>query len=74
MHFIPFLRIRGTEEAELVGLDEHEIGEYAYDYVGLEQEIGHETGIKGTNLSGGREPEHHPHHSSSDGETSEKRI
>jgi Amt family ammonium transporter len=59
MHFIPFLRIRGSPEAEIVGLDEHEIGEFAYEYVGLEQEIHH--GIEAHGTSGGREPEHHPH-------------
>ncbi|KAF9254507.1 ammonium transporter [Marasmius fiardii PR-910] len=59
MHFIPFLRLRGTEECEIVGMDDHEMGEYAYDYVGLEQEIGHEIETKsGAATSGGREPQH----------------
>lgn len=41
MHFIPGLRIRSSEEAEILGIDDAEMGEFAYDYVGLEQEIGH---------------------------------
>ncbi|KAJ7590799.1 ammonium transporter [Mycena floridula] len=72
-HFIPFLRIRGSEEAEIVGLDEHEMGEYAYDYVGLEQELGHEVESRTGNSTlrdGGREPEHH--HTSSEEVVDEK--
>jgi len=41
MHYIPGLRLRTTEEAEILGIDDAEMGEFAYDYVGLEQEIGH---------------------------------
>ncbi|KAF8327995.1 ammonium transporter [Amanita rubescens] len=41
MHFIPGLSMRGSEEAEILGIDDAEMGEYAYDYVGLETEIGH---------------------------------
>jgi Amt family ammonium transporter len=64
MHYIPFLRVRGSEEAEILGLDEHDLGEFAYDYVGLEQEIGHEIEGKGGHemTSGGREGHHHSHH------------
>ncbi|TFK23004.1 ammonium transporter [Coprinopsis marcescibilis] len=40
MHFIPGLRLRATEETEILGIDDAEMGEFAYDYVGLEQEIG----------------------------------
>lgn len=58
MHFTPFLRLRGTEEAEIVGLDEFDMGEFAYDYVGLEQEIGHEIETKTGATTGGREPDH----------------
>ncbi|KAF5337820.1 hypothetical protein D9758_015717 [Tetrapyrgos nigripes] len=71
MHFIPFLRIRGHEEAEIVGLDEYDLGEFAYDYVGLDQELGHEIefrpgmGDSGKTISGvtsgGREPVHTNH-------------
>lgn len=41
MHFIPGLRLRASEEAEILGIDDAEMGEFAYDYVGIEQEIGH---------------------------------
>ncbi|KAF8630808.1 hypothetical protein AX15_002710 [Amanita polypyramis BW_CC] len=41
MHYIPGLRLRASEEAEILGIDDAEMGEFAYDYVGLEQEIGH---------------------------------
>ncbi len=58
MHFIPGLRLRATEQAEILGIDDAEMGEFAYDYVGLEQEIGHnlDTGVE---LGGNREPNHH---------------
>ncbi|KAF9066756.1 ammonium transporter [Rhodocollybia butyracea] len=61
MHFIPFLRMRGSEEAEIVGLDEYDMGEFAYDYVGIEQELGHEIETKNMMgvTTGGREPRHH---------------
>jgi Amt family ammonium transporter len=61
MHFIPFLRMRGSEEAEIVGLDEYDMGEFAYDYVGIDQEIGHEIETKNMTgvTTGGREPKHH---------------
>lgn len=39
MHFIPGLRISVSEHTEYDGVDEHDMGEYAYDYVGLEKEL-----------------------------------
>lgn len=39
MHFIPGLRLRVSEETEIVGIDEMDMGEYAYDYVGLDLEL-----------------------------------
>ncbi|KAG6827600.1 hypothetical protein H0H92_011173 [Tricholoma furcatifolium] len=67
MHFIPGLSLRSNEETEILGVDDAEMGEFAYDYVGLEQEIGHavDTGVGAT--GGAREPEHtkaheHNHH------------
>ncbi|KAM6492039.1 ammonium transporter [Amanita muscaria] len=44
MHFIPGMSLRASEEAEILGIDDAEMGEFAYDYVGLEQEIGHSIG------------------------------
>ncbi|KAF9473932.1 ammonium transporter [Pholiota conissans] len=53
MHFIPGLRLRASEEAEILGIDDAEMGEFAYDYVGLEQEIGHSVEVEPVS----REPE-----------------
>jgi len=57
MHYIPGLRLRASEQAEILGIDDAEMGEFAYDYVGLEQEIGH-TVDTGLPLGGNREPKH----------------
>lgn len=38
-HFIPFLRLRSTEEEEIVGIDEYAIGEYTFDYISLDPEL-----------------------------------
>lgn len=54
-----------SEEAEIVGMDDYEMGEFAYDYVGLEMEIGHRDEVAGVAkdrvnaTDGGREPRHH---------------
>jgi len=39
MHFIPGLRLRADDDSEILGIDDAEMGEFAYDYVGLEAEI-----------------------------------
>ncbi|KAI5832489.1 ammonium transporter [Schizophyllum commune Tattone D] len=39
MHYIPGLRLRVGESTELLGIDESEMGEFAYDYVGVESEL-----------------------------------
>ncbi|KAI8288239.1 Ammonium transporter 1 [Colletotrichum sp. SAR11_59] len=39
MNMIPGLRLRATEEAEILGIDDAEIGEFAYDYVELTREV-----------------------------------
>jgi len=38
MHLIPCLRLRASEETEIVGIDDAEMGEFAYDYVESERE------------------------------------
>ncbi|KAL5478230.1 hypothetical protein ACEPAI_2414 [Sanghuangporus weigelae] len=38
--FIPGLRLRCDEETEILGVDDAELGEFAYDYVSLDAEIG----------------------------------
>jgi ammonium transporter, Amt family len=39
MHIIPGLELRADVQAEILGIDDAEMGEYAYDYVGLQPEI-----------------------------------
>ena len=68
MHFIPGLRLRASEEAEILGIDDAEMGEFAYDYVGIDlgngnsHEYHDDTHSHGDVLptTGGREP-HHMH-------------
>ncbi len=33
LNFIPGMRLRASEEAELLGMDDDQLGEFAYDYV-----------------------------------------
>jgi len=39
MHFIPPLCLRCNGETEIVGVDDAEMGEFAYDYVGIDLEL-----------------------------------
>lgn len=39
MNLIPGLRLRTDEEAEVLGMDDAEIGEFAYDYVELTRDV-----------------------------------
>jgi ammonium transporter, Amt family len=39
MNMVPGLRLRATEDAEILGIDDAEIGEFAYDYVELTREV-----------------------------------
>lgn len=65
MHFIPGLRLRSSEEAEILGIDDTEMGEFAYDYVGLDFVTSGANGAfhddvredRGA-IAGGREPQH----------------
>jgi len=41
MHWIPGLRLRVSEKVEAVGIDEIDMGEFAYDYVGVDPEFNH---------------------------------
>lgn len=64
MHYIPGLRLRASEEAEILGIDDAEMGEFAYDYVGIDAGNAHEfhddvhTHGDLPAVSGGREPRH----------------
>jgi len=71
MHYIPGLSLRANEEAEILGIDDAEMGEFAYDYVGLEQEIEHGLETIGA-VGGAREPDHHHHPSLEDHYLAEK--
>lgn len=81
MHYIPGLRLRADEESEILGIDDAEMGEFAYDYVGIDAGNSHEfhddTHSHGDlpAASGGREPRHlHglPKSASSEGSEVEK--
>ncbi|KAB5551205.1 ammonium transporter [Coniochaeta sp. 2T2.1] len=39
LNLIPGMHLRATEEAEILGIDDAEIGEFAYDYVELTREV-----------------------------------
>ena len=72
MHYIPGLSLRASVEAEILGIDDAEMGEFAYDYVGLEQEIGHTLETIGA-VGGAREPDHqHLQHLPQDRDITEK--
>ena len=66
MHYIPGCRMRCDEETEILGMDDAEMGEFAYDYVGIDAGVNHEFhddvhshgNVPPT--TGGREP-HHVH-------------
>ena len=84
MHYIPGLSLRCPEESEILGLDDAEMGEFAYDYVGLEQELGHTVSLDDHLAAegGGREPDHHKsgqsissvEHGTIDGEKEKERV
>ena len=57
MHFTPFMRLRVDESSELIGIDESQMGEYAYDYVGLDSEVPLISDTASA-TGGGREPQH----------------
>jgi Amt family ammonium transporter len=58
MHFIPGLRLRCNEETEILGVDDAEMGEFAYDYVGIESELMPRSEYNIGASAGNREPRH----------------
>lgn len=58
MHFIPGMRIRCSEETEIIGIDDAEMGEFAYDYVGIDTELGPRSEYQEGATGGSREPKH----------------
>lgn len=71
MHFTPFCRLRTDEASELIGIDESQMGEYAYDYVGLDSEVPLLSDTASV-TGGGREPQH-PHGHEGEHASNEKR-
>jgi Amt family ammonium transporter len=57
MHYIPGLRLRVSEDTEIIGLDESDMGEFAYDYVGLETELKPHVYMRSTAYDSGRDSE-----------------
>ncbi|KAH8592396.1 ammonium transporter-like protein [Bisporella sp. PMI_857] len=51
MNLIPGLQLRASEEAEILGIDDAEIGEFAYDYVELTREVVNESSDHGSRYS-----------------------
>nr|AGM18796.1 high-affinity ammonium transporter [Peltula cylindrica] len=51
MNLIPGLSLRATEEQEIIGIDDAEIGEFAYDFVELTREVVTDTGEDGSKYS-----------------------
>jgi len=58
MNLIPGLSLRASEEAEILGIDDAEIGEFAYDYVELTREVLNDINDTGSRFSG---EQMHPH-------------
>jgi len=48
---IPGLKLRASEESEIVGIDEAECGELGYDYVSIRREMDDSHGETGAGLS-----------------------
>lgn len=61
MNLVPGLSLRASEEAEIEGIDEAEIGELAYDFVEKEREYLHVpegiNGVVASSSSGDQTPE-----------------
>ncbi|KAK1782722.1 ammonium transporter AmtB-like domain-containing protein [Copromyces sp. CBS 386.78] len=52
LDLIPGLSLRVSEAAEVLGIDDSEIGEFAYDYVELTREVGIDGGVAGSIMDG----------------------
>ncbi|KAF3169751.1 hypothetical protein TWF225_011234 [Orbilia oligospora] len=60
MNLVPGLSLRASEEAEVLGIDDAELGEFAYDYVELVREVVPDT--EGIHKLSSELPPHHGHH------------
>ncbi len=65
INFIPGLHLRASEEAELLGMDDDQLGEFAYDYVEVRRDYLAWTPAKptpaGEGDSGAEMPQHERH-------------
>ncbi|EJD33968.1 hypothetical protein AURDEDRAFT_176970 [Auricularia subglabra TFB-10046 SS5] len=52
--------VTASDDAEILGIDDVEMGEFAYDYVGLEAELVPKEQRHDGTVGGNREPMHHP--------------
>ncbi|KAL1848169.1 hypothetical protein VTK73DRAFT_10172 [Phialemonium thermophilum] len=52
LDLIPGLRLRASEEEEILGIDDAEIGEFAYDFVELTREVDSPAELQGDALGG----------------------
>lgn len=62
MNLIPGLSLRASEEAEILGIDDAEIGEFAYDYVELTREVLNDVSDTASKYSGREPTTPSPHH------------
>lgn len=53
INFIPGLHLRASEEAELLGMDDDQLGEFAYDYVEVRRDYLAWTPAKASPMDGG---------------------
>jgi Amt family ammonium transporter len=65
MHLIPGLGFHVPEATETSGIDESDMGEYAYDYVGLELELKPQIYVRSTSTAYGSGQDSEPKEPSS---------
>lgn len=53
MNLVPGLSLRASVEAEVIGIDDSELGEFAYDYVEHKRDIPYTPSIDGVATSSG---------------------
>lgn len=62
VNFVPGLHLRASEEAELLGMDDDQLGEFAYDYVEVRRDYLAWTPAKAAPDSGEHNVPHHERH------------
>lgn len=60
MNLIPGLSLRASEDAEIFGIDDAELGEFAYDYVEHKREVPYAPSIQGVARSSGSDTPAYP--------------